>query len=283
MRRHNALVIHDDPRIVDELSEIFASLDHTYQWAHSQEEARRLLLANDYSYVILDLEIPARPKRGQPRIRNGINLLEDLRGDGRLRNLPVIVVAGQGVITLRLAVWLMKQGAADILEKPLLAEGYTLDRAIKKSVADPDTARRQAAVPQPQIRAVPAQFQGGDLVFYPDHVELCGVKVLGGTGAGQTRHILEELNKSDGKGGFVARSGERLAKAVEADGGQNAVAGCIRHFRRSVTKAMRQKGIICGSYDVIQSRGGGYRLASTIEVRAVPGVSQEPALTASVP
>ena len=64
MRGHIVLVIHNDPRIVRRLKETFASLGDRHDWARSQEDARRLLGANDCTDILLDLEIPACSKGG---------------------------------------------------------------------------------------------------------------------------------------------------------------------------------------------------------------------------
>jgi DNA-binding response OmpR family regulator len=269
MRRQKALVIHDDPQIVDELSEIFASLGHEQETASSQEQARALLDANTYTYILLDLEIPARSESGRPRNRNGMNLLEELRADERLASVPIIVMVKGSMTSTRLVVWVMQRGAQDLVEKPLLAEGYTLDRAIKKTLARWYNTHRHASAFTHVSSPEQGRFAGGEITFYPDRVELCGVKVIGDTGTGQTRHILEELARPNEKGQFVARGGVSLARAIEAVGGQNAVAGCVRNFRQSVIRAFAEKGLVCGLQDVIQSGGQGYRLRDWITVRHV--------------
>jgi hypothetical protein len=58
----------------------------------------------------------------------------------------------------------------------------------------------------------PVPFAGGEMVFYPDRVELCGVTVLGDTGSGQCRTILDVLKCRNPDGGYShvrrpARSG----------------------------------------------------------------------------
>lgn len=269
MRRHKALVIHDDPQIVDELSEIFASLGHEHDTARSQEQARALLEADTYTYILLDLDIPARSESGRPRTRNGMNLLEELRADERLESVPIIILAKGSMTSTRLVVWVMQRGAQDFVEKPLPADGYMLDRAIKKTLSRWRVPRHQAPAPKPSFSSEQTRFAGGEMVFYPDRVELCGVKVLGGTGVGQTRRILEELARGGDKGPFVARGGAALARAIEADGGQNAVAGYVRNFRKSVVRSLAERRITSGPQDVVQSGDRGYRLRSWITVRHV--------------
>ena len=70
-----ALVIDDDPHIVDVISDIVASLGHTCDSAGCQDEARQQLATAQYDYFVLDLEIPVRSERSVARLQNGLNLL----------------------------------------------------------------------------------------------------------------------------------------------------------------------------------------------------------------
>lgn len=263
---HRALVVDDDSAVVDEVAEILTSMGHDFDTAGSQEEARKLLKANTYTYVLLDLQIPVRAGCGKPRVQNGENLLEEIAAASTA--LPVIVMTDLSAETpnvavkiMRLATSIARKGAADFIDKPFPTAGRTLDRVIRKNIA-------KRAVPRQESKsAEPRTFKGGQLVFHADHVELCGVKVLGDLGLGHMRGILDTLLEKKDSDRFVAFSGAELARRIGAKGGQNTVAGCIRDFRNGVTERLRDEAnILCDRQDVIQSGGRGYRLADWIEV-----------------
>ncbi len=265
---YKALVIDDDPEMLNAVDDVLASIKHDYDWAWCQEQARNWLKANEYSYILLDLEIPVRTRGSARRVQNSVNLLDEIRStnDG----VPVIIMAPSELYNPGMGVKMIKQGATDFVEKPFPSTGRTLDKAIKLAIAGKQTRPTPPRVLTPPKPKKAQPFKGGELVFYPDRAELCEVKILGDTGLGQMRRILEILKKTRANGKFIPYSGEQLAKRIRTRGGQNAVAGCIRGFRNTVIKALEEEaGLICGRQDVIQSGSHGYRLKEWITVREV--------------
>ena len=63
-----ALIVDDDSDILDSVSDILESLGHECDHADSVESARQRLASSNYTYVLLDLEIPVRSGRRLPRI-----------------------------------------------------------------------------------------------------------------------------------------------------------------------------------------------------------------------
>lgn len=137
-----ALVVEDDPQAIDMIVEVLDSLGHEFDTACSQVEAVKRATDNGYSYILLDLEIPARSRTGTPRIQNAENFVERLiqaEGEG----VPPVVVmtdrsAGDVDLTLqmmRLAASLVRKGVTDFIQKPFPHAGRTLDRVIKKVLA----------------------------------------------------------------------------------------------------------------------------------------------------
>jgi len=59
MTPHRALVVEHDPEVIDVITEALESMGHEFDTACSQAEAMKRALAGDYSYVLLDIEIPA--------------------------------------------------------------------------------------------------------------------------------------------------------------------------------------------------------------------------------
>jgi len=154
-----ALVVEhvlDTVRIVEE---VLAALGHEHDIAASLVEARKLLRANGYDYVVLNGEIPARVS-GPPRLQNAENFLDDLRaakGDG---HPPVIVLlamsecsAEEALEFVRLGSGLTKRGASEFIGTPLLPAGRTLDRVIKKVLAGKTRRAGLASVEPASTRA----------------------------------------------------------------------------------------------------------------------------------
>jgi hypothetical protein len=160
----------------------------------------------------------------------------------------------------------MRRGAAG--KKRRARGGLRADKAAKTVLA----AGNAVSIPPPSAaspdQAAPVPFQGGEMVFYPDRVELCGVKIVGDTGTGQSRMILDLLKRKRDAIRYVYMSGEALAKSIGA-GGIGVVTGCIRTIRRNVTeRLMEMLGVRVGNEDVIANDGvHGYCLKEWITVR----------------
>jgi CheY-like chemotaxis protein len=249
------------------------SLGHEFDTATCQQDARELMDCHQHDYYLLDLEIPVETDRGLARIQNGENLLREIIARRGTRHAPVIVMTGHGTDGPKLAVQMMKLGAADYVTKPFDAESKTLDHAILEALAKNDQGNGFASGAG---SAAMVPFKGGTLVFFDDRVELCGAMVVAGNT--RIRQILELLRHRRPDGRFVAYSGAKLAKELKFPGGPNAVAEAVKDFRADVTDALENRGIGCGSRDVIQSGGRGYRLAEwiTVEDGEGPTVSMPP-------
>jgi len=148
--KHKALVVDDDPEIIDMVLDVLASIGHDHDAAGDQAEAHRFLAAGEYSYVLLDLEIPARGWRSRPRIQNSVNLLEQIRESVGMSDAPVIFMSDRvpkdsevAVEMMRLATDLAGQKAVDYIHKPFPTDGRTLDRVIKKMLGLDGTPRRR--------------------------------------------------------------------------------------------------------------------------------------------
>ena len=133
--KYTALVVEHDSETIDTIVDILDSLDHKFDTAYSQSEAVKRVLAGEYSYILLDLEIPARTRSGQPRIQNTENFLERLGQEKDGDCPPVIVMsahtaekADYAAEMMRLAISLDQKGATDFIGKPFPTAGRTLDR-----------------------------------------------------------------------------------------------------------------------------------------------------------
>jgi hypothetical protein len=105
------------------------------------------------------------------------------------------------------------------------------------------------------------------MVFYADHVQLCGVAICGGPRCKQARKALDLLRQKRSDGTFVAFGGKKLAEEIGLEGGQNSAAGLIRDLRDRISESLRRDASIeCGRHDVILSGGPGYRLSDSIHI-----------------
>ena len=264
-----ALVVDDDPDILELVGDILKSLGHKYDTASCQQEARQLLAQNRYAYYLVDLELPVLAGGGFPRIQNGENLVREIIRQRGSRREPVIIITGHGTTAPKLAVRMMKLGANDYVTKPFPTTGDTLDKAILEALGDgaPEKASGNASAP-PSTAGPPAQFKGGNLTFYPDRVELCGIKACGGRRNGLIRRVLDVLRAKRPSGQYVALSGTELGAEVGCSGDQNKIAGCIRDFRRNTRQLLLNEAKVqCGLQDVIRSDRTGYHLHEWIIVQ----------------
>ncbi len=276
-----ALVVEDDSEIVNAVADVLSSLGHQYDAADNQEDARRLVESDGYAYVLLDLEIPARPTGSLPRIANGQNLLQQIRRVRDMESLPVIVITGHGTDGPDLAVDMMKLGANDYVTKPFPATGRTLDGAIQSALRG-KVGRRAEDEGTSEAGAAGAlsPFKGATLTLRPDRAELDGVVIITDRGTGYSLKLLQELAKKGRKGMFVRRDAERLAKAMGLDAGDGQVTGSARTLRRNVRERLRRHlRVDCDAHrDFLVRDSQGYYLSEKIrlagsETKAPAGTS----------
>ena len=116
----------------------------------------------------------------------------------------------------------------DLKHKALCHAGH-LDLIARQFDAEKGSALKQSD-PQPTaslptktelsgriVDSQPQAFDGGEIVFFADRVELCGVDICSGPRSQTRRRILELLGKRRMDGTFVAFSGDKLAAELKAD------------------------------------------------------------------
>jgi len=262
-----ALVVEDDLDIREEIEDVLGLLGHGHDWAESQQEAHELIEQNHYHYVLADLEIPARPGRGFAKIEYGkklIGQIQQIKGRGVI---PVIVMTGYHKHGLNLALELLGNGVMDFISKPFGdgTKGKSLPQVIQ-TVLD----RHRRAFPPGVLPGDPPQpFRGGTLAYYGDHIELAGEVILESGGIGHAWDIMKTLRKRKPNGKLSAYSAPKLVRAIDPTGQitDNAIASCIHDLRERITQIMLERcNLTCGTYDVIDNRGTGYRFADWIEI-----------------
>lgn len=277
MNQH-ALVIDDDPEIQSVVRDRLESLGHSCDTAGSQEEARKLIGRGGYSYVLLDLEIPVAYGR-PPRIPIGKNMIQEIRVTPGCERVPILVITAHG--QTELAVDVMKQGAVDFVTKPFRESGQTLEKsiieALEKAAREARTATGKARKSTVHRSTEPEAFTGGEMVIFPDRIELCGVHICDGVkDGGLIRRILEALTEKTQIGKFRNYSGTALATKLQIERGQPAIAETVSAFRKKLpAMLLEEANLQAGRDDVIASGNRGYQLASRITIRHV-GVPQPP-------
>ncbi len=102
-----ALVIEDDPDIVELVTHYLARDGWTADSASSGTQALRMAAAGDYSLVILDLQLPGL---------DGMSVCAELRKRPETRDLPLVIVTARGDEADR--VLGLELGADDYVVKP---------------------------------------------------------------------------------------------------------------------------------------------------------------------
>lgn len=78
------LVVDDDRQVLDLLTTLLSRAGYAVRTAQGAVEAMELLEAEDHNAVVLDVMMP---------VRSGIEVLEHMRWNPKLANLPVIVLS----------------------------------------------------------------------------------------------------------------------------------------------------------------------------------------------
>ena len=270
---HHVLIVEDDADIVESVIDTLESLGHEHDWAKSQEEARQMIAAtrdgqNRYTYVLLDLQIPVKFGRGLASIEHGEHLAKEMHQNPTMHGLPIIVMTAYGKEGLEIATNLCEHGVAAFINKPFPHTGRTLASVIQSAL---NQTYRKHNTNNGKLLNPETPFQGGDLVFYPDRAELCGVSILTPTKSAQMWTILKALTQRHANDRYKAWDSNALAELIGGNCGQGSVIGRIRDFRTSVTETLgRELSLKVERGDVIETSNGGYRLHAKIVVKNPP-------------
>lgn len=248
------LIIDDDDAIRETLEDRLDSLGYDFHSCGSQADAVERLRKCGYDFILLDLELPNR--FGKPTsIQVGKNLLDQIRSDERNSATPVVVITAHGKDRPDLAVELMKRGANDFINKPFTR----LESALKELLAPKPKANGAKAI----SAAAPLKpFEGGELLFHNDGVELDGTMVC--TVNSTIFRVLKVLCELRTDGRRCAFSGKTIANRINLERGQSAVAEAVSDFRKKVIQVLKQTGFEADDEAVIVRGRGGYELAGHI-------------------
>ncbi len=188
----HALVVDDNPIILENVKERLESMGHTCDLACSQAEARSLLADNRYAYVLIDLAIPV--KSGRPSLAtNGENLLWTIRRSHGFEDIPIIIMISQDERSLRFAAKVIRNGGTNnMVLKPFCEHGRALGKAVRDALRHTGCSRPGAKSHSQLVRdpGPPRPFEEGEIVFCETRVELCGIRICDAVGSGLMRSIL---------------------------------------------------------------------------------------------
>ncbi|NLX18205.1 MAG: response regulator [Desulfobulbus sp.] len=255
------LVVEDDRKIKTEvIDDVLTSLGYENDWAANQQEALGLLEKNGYDLVLLDLQIPARPNSGAASAEFGKHLLRQIRQIKGHGNVPVVIMTGYHQAGLDMAADLIGIGAIDFICKPFPPNGRTLAHVIETTLQKYQKSQ-EAQPPQPE-----GTFTGGQMIFYPERVELCGVKVLGSKAAA-SREMLKVLAEVKTDGIYKYYGGEQIASKISAENGIGTITGCARTIRNQFARLLKKHlNVEVGDNDILEHTDQGYRLNYRITV-----------------
>jgi|GEM_PF-2005143 len=114
-------------------------------------------------------------------------------------------------------------------------------------------------------------FEGGELVFHDNRVELLGATLVRVRCNAYGYRLLQALAKKEDDGRFVSYSGNELAAELRIENGQNGVASCVKNLRTKAKRIFKVRGFRHRRGDVIESGGPGYRLNAWIRVKDASG------------
>ena len=106
-KRPLVLVVEDDAALGDVIVSALRDEGLEARLARDGDEAMRLVDTTEPSAIVLDLMMPKR---------DGFSVLRELRADGRITRLPVVVVTA--IFGLSERMYATELGAADYVTKP---------------------------------------------------------------------------------------------------------------------------------------------------------------------
>jgi CheY-like chemotaxis protein len=154
---HRVLIIEDDPSTAYDLAELTRALDCEPVIVDNKYDAIRKLSEVAICFVLLDLEIKVEPDAIRGTLIAGTTLLKRIRElhpyrSGKGHRLPVLVVSGH-TQEAEVAVEVMREGADDVLQKPIINQRLVSDR-IQQCLVRSERADHAACIALP-ARASP--------------------------------------------------------------------------------------------------------------------------------
>jgi DNA-binding response OmpR family regulator len=136
---HRVLIVEDDPVTAEDIAEITRSLDCDPTLTDNSADAVTLMRNQSFCIVLLDLAIKKNAKSLKGHSAHGNALLREIRtrhGANRGTSfwIPILIISGHAN-DVDSAVEMMKEGADDVIRKPVRPEEVTtrIQNALDKS------------------------------------------------------------------------------------------------------------------------------------------------------
>ena len=244
------LIIDDEEGARTELADRVESMGHDYVYAECVENAWKLIEAEAFDCILLDLAIPMKFE-GVARPDHGKNLLQRIVAIEN--HPPVIVVTANHRAGHKVGIECMEMGAASFVSKDYNED--PVDPKIRMAMEGKIGKRLKPPVASPE-------FKGGVLVMNDDSIEINELVVGGVRGNAYIRRVIELLaDKKNGK--YRKLSAKQLAEGIGNQVSPAAITSAIKEFRANCKNKLG-----CGDHDVIKTcSGGGYQLGDHIEVK----------------
>jgi CheY-like chemotaxis protein len=155
--KHHVLIVEDDSPTAEDLAELIRALGCDPVMVDNKRDAISVLSTQTFCFVLLDLEIKVEPDSIRGHEAAGVTLLTTIRDlypdhSGRGYRLPVLVVSGH-VFEAESAVAAMREGADDVIQKPIKDSRLVIDR-IRKCLEKCGRAHHEDCIALP-ARAAP--------------------------------------------------------------------------------------------------------------------------------
>ncbi len=263
-----ALVVDDKASVVEFVCEILQqALQHSYDVAGNVEQARALLKANDYAYILLDLEIPASARGERARIENGLALFQQIvkiKGSGKV---PIILMTSYSDHALAHNRDLDNDGLTFGMPKNLWDKGRPPEMVIREALEAVEARRRAAEQTNNGLQP----FIGGNLVIFSDGATLCDRLILDDSSLSPMRDVLLLLAEKNGKA-YKHVYRRFLAKKLETT--TESLNGVFFRFRQKVAKVLKDEcQVLVQDDDVVRTeRGDHLGEKITVELRLTESV-----------
>ncbi len=257
--KKTVLIIDDNDKVRQTLEDRIESMGFDFDSADCQAAAMTMLQKRRYDLILLDQELPV--KKGKPTQKQvGRNLLGQIREDDNNESTPVIIVTAHDGDNSSVVSDLMLNGASYFIHKPQLE---ILEEKIKAVLSKQETKAKKAR-PSVGSKLAGTAYPGGKLTFCEGGVFLDDIR-LASAGTIIAR-ILRELCKTTGTGRRRPQSCKELAKTLNLERGDKAVAEAVSPFRKQVIDRLNEQGFAADMDTVITRGRSGYELALNIEV-----------------
>jgi CheY-like chemotaxis protein len=180
--RHRVLVVEDDPATAEDLADLLGAIDCDPVIVDNKRDALAALQHKAICLAVFDLQIKLERDSIKGHTEAGRSLIRDARRmypahTGACYRLPILVVSGYAR-EVESAVEVMKDGADDVIQKPL--DSREVSRSVRQALERSGRASHEACATMPARSPSPA---GAFVLSIPGDRESRRTRILiGATG-----------------------------------------------------------------------------------------------------